>query len=131
MLFHTLLRIPFGTALAEELLFRGALQGIFEVRHSRRVARALSGLLFGLWHVIPTVQQLATHPARGAVGSRATARAGVVAGVIAATMLAGYGFAWLRDRSGSLAAPVVAHAALNGFGLLAGWLVARVQHGQP
>ena len=33
--------------------------------------------------------------------------------------MAGYGLAWLRFGSGSLAAPAVAHASLNGIAYLA------------
>ena len=117
--FKLLVEIPLGTALAEELLFRGALLGIFERRHSRRVADAMSGLLFGLWHVLPTVQQLETNPAGDLIdgwGGKALA----VGGVVALTTAAGYAFAWLRDRSGSVAAPIVAHTALNGFAYIGG-----------
>ncbi len=38
---------------------------------------------------------------------------------VTATTLAGYGLAWLRFRSGSLAAPAVAHASLNAAAYLA------------
>ncbi len=44
--------------------------------------------------------------------------------VLAVTALAGAGFAWLRERSGSLVAPAAVHWALNGVGVLlaaAGW----------
>ena len=45
--------------------------------------------------------------------------AGAVLATVTATTLAGYGLAWLRLRSGSIAAPVVAHASLNGAAYLA------------
>jgi CAAX protease family protein len=124
VLFETLVRIPIGTALAEEVLFRGALLGVLERRRSRRVADALTGALFGLSHVLPTVDRLnGTHS--DAVGEKRHARTGAVIGVVVATMAAGYGLAWLRDKSGSLAAPVIAHAVLNDLAFLAALAASR------
>lgn len=124
LLYNILVRIPVGTALAEEIMFRGALLAIFERRRSRPAADAASGVLFGLSHILPTIERLnGTHS--DTVGDHRHARTGAVIGVVLATMAAGYGFAWLRDRSGSLAAPVVAHAALNGLSFLATWAVSR------
>jgi membrane protease YdiL (CAAX protease family) len=124
-LYKLLIEIPIGTALAEELLFRGALLGLFERRHSRRVADAMSGLMYGLWHVLPTLEQLDTNPAGDMIGGTRN-KALAVAGVVAVTTIAGYGFAWLRDRSKSVAAPVVAHTALNSFAYLGGRIAAAL-----
>jgi uncharacterized protein len=124
LLYHTLVRIPLGTAFAEEILFRGALLGIFERRHSRRVADAASGVLFGMWHVVPTLDRIRRGSASGLV-SETRPNVAAVGGVVLVTMAAGYGLAWLRDRSGSIAAPVVAHAVLNGVALLGAWAVSR------
>ncbi len=49
---------------------------------------------------------------------RATAPA-VVLGDVVATTVGGIGFGWLRLRSGSIAAPTIAHATLNGAAYLA------------
>ncbi len=47
-----------------------------------------------------------------------------VAGIsIAGTSIAGVGFAWLRLRSGSLLAPVLAHIATNSFSIVTAWAV--------
>jgi membrane protease YdiL (CAAX protease family) len=46
----------------------------------------------------------------------------VVLGAVVATFLAGLVFSWLRLRSGSLVAPVMAHVATNGVALVAAWL---------
>jgi uncharacterized protein len=123
--YHTLYRIPLGTALAEEVLFRGALLGIFERGRSRRVADALTGVLFGLWHIVPTLDRLRTGPVSKAVGEDRLSKATAVGGVVLITMAAGYVLAWLRDRSGSLAAPVIAHTALNGLAFLAARAASR------
>ncbi|NIL75165.1 CPBP family intramembrane glutamic endopeptidase [Rhodococcus kyotonensis] len=85
-----LFRIPVGTVVAEELIFRG----VFDA-----VAPRWSPIFFGLWHI---------HPARAAGDS--------VLGTIAATSAAGVLFSWLRRRSGSVLAPALLHYAINASG---------------
>jgi uncharacterized protein len=107
--FETLVRIPLETALAEEVIFRGVLLALGSRNRSRGWAIATSSVVFGLWHVVPSLGA----PARGANGRpdpRVTASA---AAVVATTAVAGAGFAWLRLRAGSVLAPSLAHAALN------------------
>jgi uncharacterized protein len=124
VLYQTLVRIPLGTAVAEETLFRGALLGLLLQRHPRRRAVAVSSVLFGCWHVLPTLATLRLNPAGAAVGDDPLRTAGAVLASVAATAVAGLGFTWLRLRGGSLAAPVVVHAALNSSAFAAARLVA-------
>jgi membrane protease YdiL (CAAX protease family) len=49
----------------------------------------------------------------------------LVTGTVIATFMAGLVFSWLRLRSRSLIAPILAHIATNGLALLIAWLVAR------
>ncbi|MNF26421.1 CAAX amino terminal protease self- immunity [compost metagenome] len=77
------------TALAEELLFRGVLQGALVARLGAGRGIALSAALFGLAHA-PFSLTFA-----------------LVAGV------AGLGYGWVLQRSGRLAAAVLLHAAVN------------------
>ncbi len=119
VLFETLVRIPLGTALPEEVIFRGALLGLFMRRHSPVAAASMSSTLFGAWHVLPTLRTLPLNPAGARVHGNPKRTVGAVLAAVAATTLAGYGLAWLRFRSGSIAAPVVAHASLNGAAYLA------------
>lgn len=56
-------RIPRGTALGEEAMFRGALLGLFLRRHTRPTAVLASSTRFGLWHVLPTLDTLDANPA--------------------------------------------------------------------
>lgn len=125
MLYEALIRIPLLTALGEELAFRGVLLGLLLARHSPLRAAVLSSALFGLWHVLPGIEALetttATQLTSGIMGAIS------VAGQVLVTGLAGMVFAWLRLRSGSLVAPVLAHWGLNGAAYLAGWLI--VQNG--
>lgn len=111
-----LVRIPFGTVLLEEVAFRAVLLGLLLLRTSPTRALLGSALLFGLWHLPSTV-----HDGSGSVA----AQVGAVVGVLLVTSAAGVGFGWLRLRSGSLAAPVLAHVATNSTAFLASWLVQR------
>jgi membrane protease YdiL (CAAX protease family) len=111
MLYTLLVKIPFGTALAEELIFRGALLGLFLRRHRPRVAVALSSALFGLWHVVSTAGRLDTNQAADtATGWEQVA---IVAGAVLFTAAAGVFFGWLRLRSGSVLAPWLTHTGVN------------------
>jgi CAAX protease family protein len=116
----TLVVIPLGTVLPEELAFRGVLWALLCRRSGPWVATAGSSVLFGLWHVLPA---LGGGPANevvvAAVGSGGTGTAIRVAGTVVFTGAAGVGLCWLRMRSGSLLAPILLHWAVNGLGLLA------------
>jgi membrane protease YdiL (CAAX protease family) len=124
-LYEGLLRIPLGTALAEEVIFRGALLGWLERRRGRRAAVALSSAVFGLWHVLPTFDGLRTNPVGSLTAGRPPRVAGAAALAVLTTAGAGWTFAWLRFRAGSVLAPAIAHASMNGFAFAAGRLLAR------
>ena len=113
-----LLRIPFGTAMAEELIFRGALLGLFLQRHRPWGAVVLSSAVFGVWHVLPTLDSLGTNPGASATAGNALLQAGAVALVVLATGAAGCIFSWLRLRSGSILAPWRTHTGFNSIGYL-------------
>jgi uncharacterized protein len=108
-------KIPIGTVLFEEVLFRGVLLKAAMRRHRTTVAVALTSVVFGLWHIAPTIVGLqANGVAPGSPGG-----IGAIVGTVAVTTVAGVAFSWLRLRTGSLVAPVLAHWATNAFGLLA------------
>ncbi len=113
--FHALVRIPLGTALFEEVAFRGLLLAALLRATSRVRATAGSSVAFGLWHVAPTMVTLEINQVAvtSAVGLAAIAAAVVV------TTLAGVVFCVLRLASGSLVAPILAHWATNALGLIA------------
>ena len=131
VLFETLVRIPLGTALPEEVIFRGALLGLFTQRHSPAAAASMSSIMFGLWHVLPTLRTLPLNPAGARAHGDPKRTGGAVLAAVAATTLAGYGLAWLRFRSGSLAAPVFVHASLNGTAYLAARFVVHAASDSP
>lgn len=104
MLYRALVRIPLGTVVLEELAFRGILFALLWRRLDTSGAIVASAALFSLWHIPPVL---------GAAGDAAGALAGELAGTLVATFVAGVAFAWLRARSGSLLAPVLAHVGTN------------------
>jgi len=102
--FVALVRIPLGTAVFEEVLFRGVLLGLLARLRDRRTALLTSSALFGIWHVVPAWK---TSSGTGlAVGAS-------IVGTVVVTTLAGAVFGWLRLRSRSLLAPILAHTATN------------------
>ena len=113
-----LVRIPFGTAMAEELIFRGALLGLFLQRHRPWVAVVMSSAVFGLWHVLPTLNSLDTNPGVSGTSGNVLLQAGAVAFTVLATGVAGCVFSWLRLRSGSILAPWLTHTGFNSIGYL-------------
>jgi hypothetical protein len=71
-------------------------------------------VMFGLWHITPTLATLRINaPDAGPLATVLVVTAGV-----AVTALGGGVFSLLRLRSGSLAAPFIAHIATNVFGTL-------------
>lgn len=90
-------------ALGEETIFRGAVLTAFEGR-GPRVAIIVSSILFGLIHLV-------------GIGGGVDIRM-VVAQMVYATGL-GISFAWVRIASGSIWPCVIAHAVMDGIGLVA------------
>lgn len=122
ILFNALVRIPIATAFYEEMLFRGVLFGMFARKWTPLLAGLMSSALFGLWHILPTLETLEVNPAGdffdGSLGLIVAA-----AGAVVGTAVAGMGFLWLRLRANSTLAPVLTHIATNSFTLLAAWFV--------
>ncbi len=124
VLFDALIRIPIATAFYEETLFRGVLFGMFARRWAPLWAGLASSLLFGLWHILPTLDTLLTNPAGESIDSIPEVALALVGSVVG-TALAGLAFLWLRLRANSTVAPVMAHIATNSFALLAALFVVR------
>jgi membrane protease YdiL (CAAX protease family) len=125
VLFQAFVRIPFATALYEEILFRGIVFGMLVRRRSPLVAGVITSLLFGLWHVLPTLQTLDTNPG----GDLFTGTIGVtiaIAGTIAGTAIAGLAFLWIRLYANSTYASVLAHIGTNSVAMLASLVVVHV-----
>jgi membrane protease YdiL (CAAX protease family) len=117
--YRALVRIPLGTALFEEFAFRGVLFGAWAKLASPAQAAAGSSLVFGLWHVRPTIELLDAND----LAVSAVARGSVLAAAVLLTAAAGYLFCLLRVRSRSLIAPFVAHAAINSLTIVAAYVI--------
>jgi membrane protease YdiL (CAAX protease family) len=118
-LWAVLVVIPLGTVLPEELAFRGLVLALLGRRYGVRSGTLLSSGLFGLWHIGAS---LGGGPANAAiVGVVGGDAAGTVTRVIATvvfTTLGGVVLCWLRLRSNSLLAPVLAHWTVNALGVI-------------
>jgi len=109
------------TAIPEEFAFRGVLLGSGLRLWGPWRASLITSALFGLWHIAPTLHTMSdNHIFRGASGS-VGGQVLLVLGSIAVTFVAGLVFCWLRLRSRSLFAPVIAHAATDGLALAVAW----------
>jgi uncharacterized protein len=116
--YQVLLRIPVGTVAWEEIAFRGVLQGALRRVLAEPLATAVGCAVFGVWHIRPTVEALAVNRLAAERGARVLAVTGVVGGMA----VAGAVLSLLRERSGSLAAPILLHLAANCTGPLASTL---------
>ncbi len=129
VVYHTLVRFPLGTALFEEVAFRGVVEGIWRRSGAtEREAALAAAVLFGLWHVVPTNDAITGSPLAGNLRTNRSRAAAVLAGA-GATAAASLGFSWLRKRSGSLLAPWLAHTAVSCAGYLAGVAAWRRHNG--
>lgn len=114
-LLHGLLPVLVGTVLLEEVAFRGVLWAMINRAAGPVWATAGSSLLFGLWHVLPSLRMAANNQAVGAVLG-AGRPVHLVLFAVGSTAVAGVLFCELRRRSGSLLAPMGLHWATNGLG---------------
>jgi len=113
------------TVIPEELAFRGVLLGAGTALWSEGPAALVSSALFGLWHISPTLGTMSENHATASAATTPAGAALVVLGSVVATFVAGLVFCWLRLRSRSLLAPVLAHLATNGAALVVAWFVVR------
>jgi uncharacterized protein len=103
-----LLDIPIGTVWPEEAAYRATLGTVAEAAFGPTRGRLLQAAAFGLWHI---------------VDARVTGQP--VLGTVLLTGVGGWLFGWLHARSGSVAAPMLAHLAVNEAAALAALGVKR------
>jgi uncharacterized protein len=109
------------TAIPEEFAFRGVLLGSALRLWGPWRASLITSALFGLWHIAPTLHTMSDNSVVRGVTASTGGRVLVVLGSVAVTFAAGLVFCWLRLRSRSLIAPVMAHVATNGLALTVAW----------
>jgi membrane protease YdiL (CAAX protease family) len=125
MLYELCVPILLVTVLPEEFVFRGALLGSVLEEWGVRRAVLASSVLFGLWHISPTLNTLSENDQLHDATTSGLGRFGLVVGSVLATFVAGLVFSYLRLRSRSLVAPVFAHLATNATAFFLAWLVVR------
>lgn len=121
---QTLGRIPVGTAAFEEVAFRAVLLGALSRRHGPAWGVVGSSVVFGLWHIGPTLAALR-------INGVATGRVRASAGAVAATTVGGLLFGGLRVAGGHVAAPWLAHWAINAATLVAARRAQRTERRRP
>lgn len=91
--YESFVRIPLSTALIEELLFRGFFLGLLLQNNSPLVASLWCSLVFGIWHIAPTLNTLGDNQAAQAIAKRSKAHHFVsVLGTVFTTAVAGLVF---------------------------------------
>jgi membrane protease YdiL (CAAX protease family) len=123
VLFQAFVRIPIATAFYEEVLFRGVIFGMLTRRHSPLLAAVIASLLFGLWHIAPTI---ADPPNAQLDPSGLLDIAKLAALAVVGTAPAGFAFLWARLYANSVWASVLAHIGTNSIGMLAALFVVSV-----
>lgn len=99
--------LPLKVILFEELAFRGLMPALLKDLGSKPlVIFVVTAVLFGLWHLL-------TAPRPGSSSVAGNASLLIIVGVFVATSVAGLAFYWLRQQSGSLVAPILAHWFIN------------------
>lgn len=122
LLYEVFVNTPLGTVAVEEFAFRGVLLGLLLRLTTTTRAIVVSALLFGCWHIMPTLTTSAGNGAMDGLLALPGGLALVVAGNVLVTGFAGAVFCALRLRSGSLLAPALAHLATNDASYVVGWL---------
>ena len=121
---RVLVDVPLGTVLLEEFAFRGVLYGLVGRAHGTVPATAVSSVLFGLWHILPSLHLATAKPALTPIFGNSVLGAVLAdAGAVLFTALSGVVFCELRRRSGSLLAPMGLHWATNALGYIAAYLI--------
>jgi uncharacterized protein len=128
LLFELGVSVVLLTAIPEEFAFRGVLLGSALRLWGPWRASLITSLLFGLWHIEPTLHTMSDNRVVAGAAASAGGQVLVVLGAVAVTFGGGLVFCWLRLRSRSLIAPVMAHAAANGLALTVAWFAIHWGH---
>ena len=127
LLLRVLVVIPLGTVVMEEIAFRGCLPALLDMRpgSSPRRTMVISALLFGLWHIVPSLHLGERNATMGDVLGNPLGQWAPVAAAVVATSVAGAALLWVRRRADSVVAPMLVHYSLNAAATTAAWIVAR------
>jgi membrane protease YdiL (CAAX protease family) len=128
LLYELAVSIVLLTAIPEEFAFRGVLLGSALRLWGPWRASLITSALFGLWHIEPTLHTMSDNRLVAGASTSVGGQVLVVLGSVAVTFIAGLVFCWLRLRSRSLIAPVMAHVATNGVALAVAWFTVHWGH---
>lgn len=112
-----LIGVVVGTALLEELIFRGAMLDMSDQVRSRVIGRLVPGVAFGLWHLIDAINDVGEHPSWGGLRSAVW----IVGTVVAMALVSWCVFEPFRRRDGTIVGPWLLHAAVNGSMIVLGF----------
>lgn len=112
-----LFRQPVGTALFEEVAFRGVLYGAWQRVGGDRAALLATSATFSLWHLVITSRTVAES---GVVSGPPMVAGGVIVS-LAGLFIGGLIFAYLRWHTRSIAAPTVVHWLVVAFMTVMVW----------
>lgn len=118
--FFLLVRQPLGTALFEEVAFRGVLYGAWLRVAGERAAFVATSAAFSLWHLVIAGRTVV----ESGVVDRGPAVVGGVAVTLAGLFAGGLVFAYLRWHTRSIAAAAVAHWLVVALMTVAVWSMA-------
>jgi membrane protease YdiL (CAAX protease family) len=121
-LFRGVVEIPLGTAVYEEVVFRGVVLGLALRRMAPVPAVLLTSALFGLWHVLPSLRDREHNPM-----TRDQHAAAVTGATVANTALVGLLLSWQRLRTNSVVAPILTHTASNAVAYLVAAVSSRAK----
>lgn len=124
--YHAFLRIPVGTAFMEEVAFRSVLPALFALRWGILRGCIAASVLFGFWHVLPSMGLSEVNPTLRDLFGDGTAGVLVAVGLsVVGTALAGLMWCWIRYRSGSILSTIIGHVATNSVGYTIAFWVNR------
>jgi membrane protease YdiL (CAAX protease family) len=112
------------------VVFRGVLLSVLSRSHTTATAIAWTSALFGLWHVLPTLDTVRTNPIKDVLPKGWLGYAAAAGAAMPATAAAGVLFALLRNRSSSVVAPFMVHTTINATAYIGGTLSDRHRAGR-
>ena len=121
--YHAAVRVPLGTAVWEEVAFRAVLPALLRRVMPARTAGAVNAVVFGLWHIRPTLDAMRLN----GIATTRTRRSAAGAGAVAAGALVDVLLSFLHRWCGSLLAPTLVHVASNSGGTVAAAVAGRAR----
>ena len=123
--YELLFRVPFGTAFSEEVIFRSVLLGLLLVNHPNSIAIFVSAILFGLWHIFPTLKNLENNDTLHQKNNPNKQTSNLIATItnVVSTILIGIFFAIVAIETQSFIATWVIHTTINGISIFCGYFL--------